>query len=483
MKPADLRVLLVTGEYPPDQGGVADYTMCLADALAAQGVAVDILTTARAQSQPEADRALTAAAAEGVQSPTEADRGLETHEADAGLRAAGQPETDVPGGPGVSRDIEGGSAPPVWVHRTVSGWGWGALRAVTSAVEARRPDIVHVQYQAAAYGMRPAIHVLPSWVRRRKGVATAVTFHDLLVPYLFPKAGPLRQRAIDTLARQADLTIVTNREDREMLAGRLEVPRLALVPIGSNVRDAPPPGYDATAWRADHDIGREVALLAYFGFLNESKGARDLADALGRLAREGRDVQLVMIGGRTGASDPTNQAYLEAFEADLAERGLTAIVRWTGHVSATEVSAWFHAADVAVLPYTDGASFRRGSLLAALTHGIPVVTTEPPSYQQSSDVGFTQGDAYAAEVPTLVDGVSARLVPPTDPAALARAIGDVLDSPSLAARLSSGARALAGAFGWEAIASRHAALYRATLRQQQLPSATESVEGERGGDD
>ena len=41
------RVLLVTGEYPPDEGGVADYTRCLAEALAERGMAVDVVTGRR----------------------------------------------------------------------------------------------------------------------------------------------------------------------------------------------------------------------------------------------------------------------------------------------------------------------------------------------------------------------------------------------------------------------------------------------------
>ncbi|RIL09668.1 glucosyl transferase, partial [bacterium] len=39
-----LKVCFVTGEYPPDEGGVADYTACLSAALAAQGAVVDVVT-------------------------------------------------------------------------------------------------------------------------------------------------------------------------------------------------------------------------------------------------------------------------------------------------------------------------------------------------------------------------------------------------------------------------------------------------------
>jgi glycogen synthase len=41
-----MRICLVTGEYPPQQGGVGDYTHELATALAALGADVTVLTNA-----------------------------------------------------------------------------------------------------------------------------------------------------------------------------------------------------------------------------------------------------------------------------------------------------------------------------------------------------------------------------------------------------------------------------------------------------
>ena len=190
--------------------------------------------------------------------------------------------------------------------------------------------------------------------------------------------------------------------------------------------------------------------MAYFGFLNTSKGARDLAAALVGLVDSGHDARLVMIGGQVGASDPTNASYLESFRDEMASRGLADRVIWTGHVPAAEVSAWLHAADVAALPYTDGASYRRGSLLAALAHGVPIVTTRP-----------TQSPEIPGAPPALVDGESARLVPPGDAGALTSALAEVLGDRAMRARLSDGARSLSGAFGWSAIARAHLSEYGA----------------------
>lgn len=240
------------------------------------------------------------------------------------------------------------------------------------------PDVVHVQYQAAAFGMRPAIHALPWWLRATGAkAATAVTFHDLRVPYLFPKAGPARRAALRLLARGSRMVVATNAEDYAELGVEGQHGRLDLIPIGSNIPDAPPEGYDRAAWRAAAGIPAGAVVVAYFGFLNASKGGLTLLDALARLRAAGRDARLVMIGGAVGASDPTNAGYLAAFRAEAAAHGLDAAVAWTGHVAPGAVSGWLHAADVAALPYGDGASYRRGSLLAALAHGCAVVTTLP----------------------------------------------------------------------------------------------------------
>ena len=246
--------------------------------------------------------------------------------------------------------------------------------------------------------------------------------------------------------------------------------RLALVPIGANVPDAPPEGWTRDGWRDGAGVPRDADLLVYFGFLNPSKGGRTLLAALGRLVADGRDARLVMLGGTVGASDATNAAELGAFEGEVAAAGLKDRIIWTGHVPSAEVSAWLRAADVAVLPYADGASYRRGSLLAALEHGCAVVTTWPGGVPSAvSDAGGDSSVAAASDSdtpPPLSDGESARMVRPGDAEALTAAVAEVLDDPELSTRLSAGARELAGHFGWKGIARRHEGMYRRLIASE-----------------
>ena len=119
------------------------------------------------------------------------------------------------------------------LHPRVRQWRWPALATVADIVLRYGLDVVNIQYQAAAYHMRSlAANCLP-W--RLKGVVkTAVTFHDLRVPYIFPKAGRLRQKAVHFMARQAHGCITTNEADYQTLHALNYAP-LAQIPIGSNI--------------------------------------------------------------------------------------------------------------------------------------------------------------------------------------------------------------------------------------------------------
>jgi glycosyltransferase involved in cell wall biosynthesis len=309
-------------------------------------------------------------------------------------------------------------------------------------------DVLDVQYQAAAYRMHPAINFVP---RRRDRPPLVVTFHDLKVPYLFPKAGLVRWWVVRMLARRADRVIVTNQEDRLHLEGEVLPARLSLIPIGSNIPAVPPPGYDRDAERARWGVGPRDLLLGYFGFLNESKGGEELVQALAILVERGVPAHLLMIGGRVGTSDPTNRAYAERVRRLIDRLSLGERVHWTGYTRPEEVSAALLATDGCVLPYRDGVSFRRGTLHACLGHGRAVVTTRP-----------------AVALPQVRDGENMLLVEPQDPEGIAEAVARLAPDGSatpaeflgLRARLEAGATALAAEFSWERIARQTAALFR-----------------------
>jgi glycosyltransferase involved in cell wall biosynthesis len=281
------------------------------------------------------------------------------------------------------------------------------------------------------------------------------TFHDLRIPYIFPKAGAFRWKSMLALARYSDAVICTDRENLQLLQQQLPLPEgsqrnsaplLKLIPLGSNVEPQPPANYDRTAWRAKYGFTPDTFLMAYFGFLNESKGGEALIQALALLRQQGFDAQLLLIGGEVGHADPTNLAYAEQIQDLIQQYELTSFVHRTGYVELPEVSAHLLAADAVVMPYREGVSFRRTSLIAALRHGRPVVTTLPPEPQL---------------IPEIQHGQNMLLAPPAHAAALAQTIGVLIGDPQLQTQLAAGAKALGARFEWTTIAAETRQLYQA----------------------
>lgn len=364
-----------------------------------------------------------------------------TRELGLALRDLGS-EVDVVG-PTQARPVPG-----LTVHALVERWDWRCWGTLLDLVRQREPDVVHVQYQAAAYAMHPAINFWP-WRLQRMGAArprSVVTFHDLKVPYLFPKAGPVRRMVVNELARRSDAAITTNHEDLAALSAVLAMPP-ALIPIGSNIKPALPANFDRDAWRSRWDAGPDDLVLCFFGFINDRKGVDTLLHALHALVTNPPptgNVSLVFIGGRTGSSDPTNVAYLAQMDALIARLGLEDRIRWTGFIPPKEVTASFEAADLCVLPYRDGVSLLHGTLHAALIHGVPIVTTRP-----------------RVRLPELSHGENVYLVAPGDARALAAAINQLAADKQLRRKLGAGAKILSERFRWDTIAAATLELYRA----------------------
>jgi glycosyltransferase involved in cell wall biosynthesis len=179
--------------------------------------------------------------------------------------------------------------------------------------------------------------------------------------------------------------------------------------------------------------------LGYFGFLNESKGADTLLRALSILDE---CFHLVFIGGQTGASDATNIDFLEKIKGLATHLGLSERVHWTGFLSDTRVSAFLHAADMLVMPYQDGASLRRGTLMAALAHGRPLITTYP-----------------SEPTPELVHGENVWLIKAGNTSSLSEAVEILARDEDLRHRLGVGAAGTAGLFTWDQIAKFTAAFF------------------------
>lgn len=258
-----MRIALLSGEYPPQPGGIGDYTRALGSALAALGHGSVVLTIQGGQ--------------------------LLCYDLAAAERA---PEPIAP----------------------VRGWGWASWTALRRALAELQPDVLHIQYQTGAFAMHPAINFLPWRLRAQTPrPRIAVTAHDLLPPYLFPKGGPARRWVTAALLACADALVLTNRADLATAAEMARRPA-TLIPIGSNIDAAPPPDFNRAAWRARLDVEAEQPLIAFFGLLSRSKGVDTLLAALAQVPSDARLLvvsEMFFAGWRAtidGAEVPTLRA-------------------------------------------------------------------------------------------------------------------------------------------------------------------------------
>lgn len=385
-----MRIVMISAEYPPMAGGVGDYTRRLNGMLTQHGHEVAVITGPQGQAYRDAARIY-----------------------------------------------------PV----RIPVWNGSAIAIIRQTIAALQPDIVHIQYQTGAYQMKIAINTLPRALKRerQRGLRVVTTAHDLLPPYLFPKAGPLRTWYTKRIIKEADGAVMTNAADYRRVMDDVRGPwnaHTVFIPIGANVSPAPPEHYERSLWRNRFDLQPGDMLLAYFGLLTHTKGIETILDALETLPAS---MRLVLIGG--AGESTADQAYAHAVRQRIAEAGLQQRVIMTGHAEPHDVSAYLMAADAVLLPFTDGYSYRRGSLITALAHGTPVITTHAPA-------GVVQDP-----LPELVDGKHVLLVEPNNAAQLAEAILRLHRDQELTYWMGRNAKVLTDVFSWEGIASQHLAFY------------------------
>jgi phosphatidylinositol alpha-mannosyltransferase len=151
-----------------------------------------------------------------------------------------------------------------------------------------------------------------------------------------------------------------------------------------------------------------------------------------------------MIGRRAGASDPTNLTYGKEVDRQIKRLGLGDRIHWTGAAEPPTISAGFCSSDITPLPYVDGVSLRRTTLMTSLAHGKAIITTEP-------------------QMPLPELGEAVEMIPINDPDVLADAIVRLWQSPERRKELEAAALKISQKFSWKQIAARTLGFYETIL--------------------
>jgi glycosyltransferase involved in cell wall biosynthesis len=314
-----------------------------------------------------------------------------------------------------------------------AGYEDGGLDAVLR--RAARPRWVLLQYNPLSYarwGFAPALVRDAISLRRRwPRTPLVVTVHEPWVAIRGWRSALMSayQRVqLRSLLRVSDGVIVV----RETLARELGY-ACAHVPVGSNIT---PIAVSGTAARVRLGIEGKL-VVALFGTAHESRALDHAEAAIAQLAARRRADRLCVLALGRDSPTPTHPSGVE--------------VRTPGSLASAELSLHLRASDILLLPFTDGLSTRRTTLMAGLAHGLPVlglrgVNTDRVLVRDAGAMVMTPcGDlgAYARAAVQLMD----------DPARL-RAVGD------------AGRRLYERSFDWPVVARMTVAALRGSDRRR-----------------
>jgi glycosyltransferase involved in cell wall biosynthesis len=238
---------------------------------------------------------------------------------------------------------------------------------------------------------------------------------------------------IAALLRLADLALVSIEpwvpEIQRLAGSGTPVHHL---PVGSNLPDM---RHARQERRARLGIRNDNLVLAFFGGRHPSRLVDHLREAIVATSQLGRRVVVINLG-----ADPPSFRGLSG-RAELFT---------PGPLGPSELARLLSVADLFAAPYIDGASSRRGTIAAALQHGLPTVST-----------------SGALTDPFLIRSGALVLVPPGSPADFGEKVADLANDSE--ARMAIGLRArqlFEERFDWRAIARRVLALLPARFDRE-----------------
>jgi glycosyltransferase involved in cell wall biosynthesis len=302
----------------------------------------------------------------------------------------------------------------VEITRIDGPWSHTTVATIKELAERDKLDAVVLQYAPASYKTSFRIR----WALTRFACQKITTFHTLW------GQGVDKLVAISLLLGSPKI-IATNSEIMVMLEKHMPflLKKTYWIPIGSNI-------LPSNSLNSAND--QLPPIVSFFGMIYPGKGMDVLLDVVEAVRIKGYQFQFKLIGG----SIIYHPAFHEEFLNKIRRRRLEGVVDYLGMLPAEEVSRWLRASRFLFLPYDSGLSDRRGTFMAALAHGKPVLTAPP-----------------VVPMPFIKNGLHALWPERADVSGYAELFIELFTDDELLHRLEQGAKRLSSYFTWERIAS------------------------------
>jgi glycosyltransferase involved in cell wall biosynthesis len=300
--------------------------------------------------------------------------------------------------------------------------------SLPTSLRAGSYEAVVLQYNPFMYGKWGFAPWLPLQLSRVKSakrpMRIALMVHEPYVPmtnWKWVLMGTWQRVQLEAARFSADIVFASIEAWTRMLGDRRPFRPAVHLPVGSNLPDR----RDArTPMRERLKIADEEIVLASLSTGPAGRVLGHAVQAANAVAAQTGSVVLLLLGA--GAPDAH----------DLAD---SVRVFQPGRLVEAELASWLSAADLFLAPFVDGVSTRRGSMMAALQHAVPVVGT---SGRLTDSVLAEATDALT-------------LVPVDRPDLFADAVVELAQSRDDADRRGRAGRALYESnFDWTVIAGR-----------------------------
>lgn len=260
------------------------------------------------------------------------------------------------------------------------------IKAIYAILDNYPISAVHMEYPGDLYGKTFLASFLPGIIRRynkKKGktITVNVRLHE------FTRARFLRKLAILPILWDATRVYVPAQKDRETVS-RLARAKVLTTIIGTNIKVV-----------SSELVNNEKITISYFGSVYPGKGIEHMLliwKKIREMDTAGRFLFKV-IGEIDTDEDNHFKEYHRQVWKWIEQYELKDCIEVTGYVSDEEVSHEIQNSQIATLFYEDGLTLRRGSFLAYLAHGIPVVTSmgDEEAYElfnNHSGIAMTEND-------------------------------------------------------------------------------------------
>ena len=269
-------------------------------------------------------------------------------------------------------------------------------------------------------------------------IPSVVTVYDLSFMH-YPESFPILQckylrSQTARSCQQAQRVITISESTRQDVHTFFGVPlkQIDVVLPGVENMYRPLPAEQISAFRAQENLPEKF--LLHVGTLQPRKNIPILLDALAQLKRP--DLHLVLVGGK-------GWLYAEIF-ARVQTLGLENQVRFTDYVADEMLPFWYNAATVLLFP-----SFYEGfgmPVVEALACGTPVIASQASSIPEAG-------------------GNAAHYFAPDNPAALAKHVENIVDTPEITAKMCAKGLEQAAQFSWGRAGRETAVVYQRALAQ------------------